>query len=328
MNLKGRNLLTLKDYSKEEINYLLELSEKFKSMKKTGINAPMFHNKNIALIFEKPSTMTRCSFEVAAHDLGIGTTYIESKSSQLGHKESIADMARVLGRIYDGIEYRGYNNDILEKLYSYSEVPVWNGLTDEYHPTQVLADLLTMKEKFGRIENLKCTYMGNAHNNTANSLLIACAKMGITLTICAPKRYYPAQDFIEECREYAKESSVSINLTEDVMEATHNADVIYTDVWVSMGEDDDVWKQRLHDLVPYQVTKQVLDNAKEAASFMHCLPAFHDTNTNIGKKIYESYNINEMEVTDEIFQSEASVVFRQAENRMHIIKAILYATLI
>lgn len=327
MNLKGRDLLTLKDYTKEEIEYLLELSVKMKSMKENGVGVPTFHSKNIALIFEKASTRTRCSFEVAAHDLGIGTTYIDSKSSQLGDKESIADTAKVLGRIYDGIEYRGHNHEFVEELARYSEAPVWNGLTDEYHPTQMIADLLTMKEKFGKVEKLKCTYMGNAHGNIGNSLLIVCAKMGIDLTICAPEKYYPAQELMEECREYAKESFASITLTEDVMEASKNADVIYTDVWVSMGEADCVWQQRIHDLMPYKVTKQIMNNAKETTIFMHCLPAFHDTNTHIGKRIYDSYRIKEMEVSDEVFQSEASVVFEQAENRMHTIKAIIYASL-
>lgn len=327
MNLRGRDLLTLKDYTKEEIEYLITLSEKMKYQKKNGISIARAEQKNIVLIFEKASTRTRCSFEVAASDLGIATTYIDSNSSQFGKKESIADTAKVLGRIYDGIEYRGHSHKIVEEFAEYAEVPVWNGLTDEYHPTQMIADLMTMKERFGTLEKLKCTYMGNAHNNIGNSLLIVCAKMGIDLTICAPKEYFPDQNLVEECREYAKKSSANIVLTENVMEAVENADVIYTDVWVSMGEEESLWEKRIHDLLPYQVNSKVMNHTKLTTIFMHCLPAFHDVNTTIGKKIFESYKIKEMEVTDDVFQSDRSVVFEQAENRMHSIKAIIYATL-
>ncbi len=327
MNLKGRNFLTLKDYSPEEIEYLLDLSAKLKDMKKKGIVEHKLIGKNVALIFEKTSTRTRCSFEVAAHDLGMGVTYLDPTGSQIGKKESIADTARVLGRMYEGIEYRGYGQEIVEDLAKYAGVPVWNGLTNEYHPTQMLADMLTIREKLGRLKGFNLVYMGDARYNMGNSWMIACAKMGINFTACAPKAYHPAQELVEQCKIYAAESGATITLSEDVMAATKNADVIYTDVWVSMGEPDEVWAERIEALLPYQVNKKVMDNASDNVIFMHCLPAFHDLKTKIGKEIHDKFNLDEMEVTDEVFESEASVVFDEAENRMHTIKAVMAATL-
>ena len=327
MNLYGKNFLTLKDFSQEEITYFLDLAAELKEKKKKGILVDEFKGKNVALIFEKTSTRTRCSFEVAAHDLGMGTTYLEPASSQIGKKESIADTARVLGRMFDGIEYRGYGQSIVEELAKYAGVPVWNGLTNEYHPTQMLADMLTIREKLGKLKGIKLVYMGDARYNMGNSWMIACSKMGMDFVACAPKKYFPNDELVAECKEFAKASGATITLCEDVKEATKDADVIYTDVWVSMGEPDEVWAERIHDLLPYQVNKAVMDNAKDSAIFMHCLPAFHDLGTDIGKKIAEKFNINEMEVTDEVFESEQSVVFDEAENRMHTIKAVMYATL-
>ncbi len=327
MNLYGKNFLTLKDFSEEEITYFLDLAAELKEKKKKGILVDEFKGKNVAVIFEKTSTRTRCSFEVAAYDLGMGTTYLEPASSQIGKKESIADTARVLGRMFDGIEYRGYGQSIVEELAKYAGVPVWNGLTNEYHPTQMLADMLTIREKLGKLKGIKLVYMGDARYNMGNSWMIACSKMGMDFVACAPKKYFPNDELVAECKEFAKVSGATITLCEDVKEATKDADVIYTDVWVSMGEPDEVWAERIHDLLPYQVNKAVMDNAKESAIFMHCLPAFHDLGTDIGKKIAEKFNINEMEVTDEVFESEQSVVFDEAENRMHTIKAVMYATL-
>ncbi|MCR5610071.1 MAG: ornithine carbamoyltransferase [Lachnospiraceae bacterium] len=327
MNLYGKNFLTLKDFSQEEITYFLDLAAELKEKKKKGILVDEFKGKNVALIFEKTSTRTRCSFEVAAHDLGMGTTYLEPASSQIGKKESIADTARVLGRMFDGIEYRGYGQSIVEELAKYAGVPVWNGLTNEFHPTQMLADMLTIREKLGKLKGIKLVYMGDARYNMGNSWMIACSKMGMDFVACAPKKYFPNDELVAECKEFAKASGATITLCEDVKEATKDADVIYTDVWVSMGEPDEVWAERIHDLLPYQVNKAVMDNAKDSAIFMHCLPAFHDLGTDIGKKIAEKFNINEMEVTDEVFESEQSVVFDEAENRMHTIKAVMYATL-
>ena len=327
MELKGRNFLTLKDFSPEEIGYFLQLSKELKEKKRNGISHRMHEGKNIALIFEKTSTRTRCSFEVAAHDLGMGVTYLDPQGSQIGKKESIADTARVLGRMFDGIEYRGFGQEIVEELAQYAGVPVWNGLTNEYHPTQMLADLLTIQEKFGKLEGIKLVYMGDARYNMGNSLMIACTKMGMHFTACAPKEYCPNVELVAQCEEYAKASGGSITLTESVEEGTKDADVLYTDVWVSMGEPEEVWEERIKALSPYRVNKKAMDNAKDTAIFMHCLPAFHDLKTKIGKQIYEKYGLTEMEVTDEVFEAYADVVFEEAENRMHTIKAVMAATL-
>ena len=328
MSLKGRHFLTLKDFTPEEIRYMLDLAKDLKKKKKEGVVEKPLEGKNIALIFEKTSTRTRCSFEVAAHDLGMGVTYLDPKGSQIGKKESIADTARVLGRMFDGIEYRGYGQEIVEELAQHAGVPVWNGLTNEYHPTQMLADLLTIEEQFGSLKGIHLTYMGDARYNMGNSLMIACTKMGMHFTACAPKEYFPNTELVAQCEEYAKESGGSITLTESVEEGTKDADVLYTDVWVSMGEPDEVWAERIKALSPYQINQKAMDNAKDSAVFMHCLPAFHDLKTVIGKEIYEKYGLTEMEVTDEVFEKYADVVFREAENRMHTIKAVMYATLI
>ena len=327
MNLKGRHFLTLKDYTPEEIAYLLELSADLKKKKKEGVLTDTLRGKNVALIFEKTSTRTRCSFEVAAHDLGMGTTYLDPKGSQIGKKESIADTAKVLGSMYEGIEYRGFGQEIVEELAKYAGVPVWNGLTNEYHPTQMLADMLTIKENFGRLKGIKLVYMGDARYNMGNSYMIACAKMGMDFVACAPKKYFPNEELVAQCQEYAKASGATITLTEDVMEGTKDADVICTDVWVSMGEPDEVWAERIKDLSPYKVTKEVMANGKKESIFLHCLPSFHDLNTGIGKEMGERFGLKDMEVTDEVFQSEQSKVFQEAENRMHTIKAVMAATL-
>ncbi|MEE0289449.1 MAG: ornithine carbamoyltransferase [Lachnospiraceae bacterium] len=327
MNLKGRNFLTLKDFSPEEITYLIDLAADLKDKKKKGIPVNHYVGKNVALIFEKTSTRTRCSFEVAAHDMGMGTTYLDPSGSQIGKKESIPETARVLGRMYDGIEYRGYGQEIVEELAKYAGVPVWNGLTNEYHPTQMLADLLTIREHLGDYKGLKFVYMGDARYNMGNSLMIACAKMGMHFVACTSKEYFPSKELVAQCEEYAKASGGSVALTEDVESGTKDADVIYTDVWVSMGEPDEVWAERIKVLSPYQVNKKVMDNAKDSAIFMHCLPAFHDLKTKIGKEVYEKFGMKELEVTDEVFESEQSVVFDEAENRMHTIKAVMVATL-
>ena len=327
MDLKGRNFLTLKDFTKEEIEYFINLAADYKEKKKQGVAVDTIKGKNVALIFEKTSTRTRCSFEVAAHDLGMGTTYLDPKGSQIGKKESIRDTARVLGRIYDGIEYRGFGQEIVEELAKYAGVPVWNGLTNEYHPTQMLADLLTIREHLGRVEGVKLVYMGDARYNMGNSLMILCAKMGMNFVACAPKKYFPNEALVKECEAFAKESGATITLTEDVKEGTKGADVIYTDVWVSMGEPDEVWEERIKELSPYKVTKEVMENAGSQAIFLHCLPAFHDLETAIGKEMGERFGIKDMEVTDEVFESEQSVVFDEAENRMHTIKAVMAATL-
>ncbi|MBO5485011.1 MAG: ornithine carbamoyltransferase [Lachnospiraceae bacterium] len=327
MDLKGRNFLTLKDFTPEEISYLLELSAQLKEKKKNGIPVNHYIGKNVALIFEKTSTRTRCSFEVAAHDMGMGVTYLDPQGSQIGKKESIPDTARVLGRMFDGIEYRGFEQEIVEELAKYAGVPVWNGLTNEYHPTQMLADLLTIQEHLGRLKGVKLVYMGDARYNMGNSLMIACAKMGMHFTACTTKEYFPNQELVAQCEEYAKASGGSVTLTEDVMEGTKGADVLYTDVWVSMGEPEEVWEERIKALSPYQINKKVMENAGSQAIFMHCLPAFHDLKTKIGKQVYEKFGMSELEVTDEVFESDASVVFDEAENRMHTIKAVMVATL-
>ena len=327
MNLKGRHFLTLKDYTPEEILYLLDLAADLKAKKKAGEPHDVFHGKNIALIFEKTSTRTRCSFEVAAHDLGMGSTYLDPKGSQIGKKESIADTARVLGRMYDGIEYRGYGQEIVEELAKYAGVPVWNGLTNEYHPTQMLADMLTIREHFGYLKGIRLVYMGDARYNMGNSLMIACSKLGMHFTACTSSKYFPDEKLVEECRGYAAESGATITLTEDAMEGTKGADVVYTDVWVSMGEPDEIWEERIRELSPYKVTAAIMKNAGEQAIFLHCLPAFHDLKTTIGKEMGDRYDIQDMEVTDEVFESAQSKVFDEAENRMHTIKAVIAATL-
>ena len=327
MDLKGRSFLKLLDYTKEEIEYLLDLAADYKEKKKNGILVDTLRGRNVALIFEKTSTRTRCAFEVAANDLGMGTTYLDPSGSQIGKKESIADTARVLGGMYEGIEYRGFGQDIVEKLAQYAGVPVWNGLTNEFHPTQMLADLLTIREKFERLGGIKLVYMGDARYNMGNSLMVACAKMGMHFVACAPASYFPEKKLVEECKALAEQSGGSITLTEDVIAGTKGADVVYTDVWVSMGEPDEVWESRIKELAPYQVNNDVMKNAGEASIFMHCLPAFHDLETKIGKEMSKKFNITEMEVTDEVFESAQSVVFDEAENRMHTIKAVMAATL-
>lgn len=327
MNLKGRNFLTLKDFTPEESVGLVDLAAEYKQKKKQGILHDTLRGKNIALIFEKTSTRTRCSFEVAAHDLGMGTTYLDPSGSQIGKKESIADTARVLGRMYDGIEYRGFEQSIVEELAKYAGVPVWNGLTNEYHPTQMLADMLTIREHFGYLKDIKLTYMGDARYNMGNSLMIVCAKLGMHFTACTAKEYFPEEALVAQCREYAAQSGATITLTEDAAAGTKGADVIYTDVWVSMGEPEEVWAERIAKLSPYKVTKEIMDNAGEKAVFLHCLPAFHDLKTKIGKVQSEKYGFTELEVTDEVFESAQSLVFEEAENRMHTIKAVLAATL-
>ena len=327
MDLKGRNFLTLKDFTPEEITYLIDLAADVKEKKKQGIPVDHWRGKNVALIFEKDSTRTRCSFEVAAHDMGMGTTYLGPTGSQMGKKESIEDTARVLGRMYDGIEYRGFGQEIVEELAKYAGVPVWNGLTNEYHPTQMLADMLTIRENFGKLKGLKLVYMGDARYNMGNSLMVACSKLGLHFVACTTEEYFPNAELVAQCEEYAKESGATITLTSDVKEGTKNADVIYTDVWVSMGEPDEVWEKRIKELSPYKVTKDVMANANKGAIFLHCLPAFHDLKTKIGKEMGERFGIQDMEVTDEVFESEQSKVFDEAENRMHTIKAVMMATL-
>lgn len=327
MNLKGRSFLKLMDYTPEEILYLIDLSAELKNKKKQGILHDSLIGKNIALIFEKTSTRTRCSFEVAAHDLGMHVTYLDPSGSQIGKKESIKDTARVLGRMFDGIEYRGYGQDIVEELAEYAGVPVWNGLTNEFHPTQMLADMLTVREHLGKLKGVKFVYMGDARYNMGNSLMVTCAKLGMHFVGCTSKKYFPDPKLVEYCSDVASHTGATITLTEDVVEGTKDADVIYTDVWVSMGEPEEVWEERIQDLTPYQVNAKVMANAKKSAIFMHCLPAFHDLETKVGKEIYEKFGLTEMEVTDEVFESKQSVVFDEAENRMHTIKSVMLATL-
>ena len=327
MNLKGRHFLTLKDYTEEEILYLLDLSAELKDKKKKGILVDTLKGKNVALIFEKTSTRTRCAFEVAAHDLGMGTTYLDPSGSQIGKKESIADTARVLGGMYEGIEYRGFGQEIVAELAKCAGVPVWNGLTNEDHPTQMLADLLTIREHLGHLKGVKLVYMGDARYNMGNALMIACSKVGMHFVACAPEKYFPAPELVAECEAFAALSGGSVTLTEDVSSAVKGADVIDTDVWVSMGEPDEVWEERIRDLTPYKVTMDVMNAAGPQAIFLHCLPSFHDLKTKIGKEMGERFNVTELEVTDEVFESARSVVFDEAENRMHTIKAVMLATL-
>ena len=327
MNLYGRDFLKLLDYTPEEIQGLVDLAADLKAKKKAGEPVDRLRGKNVALIFEKTSTRTRCSFEVAANDLGMGSTYLEPASSQIGKKESIADTARVLSRMFEGIEYRGFEQSIVEELARYATVPVWNGLTNEFHPTQMLADLLTIQEHFGHTKGIKLTYMGDARYNMANSLMVTCAKMGMHFTACSNKNYFPDPALVKQCEEIAKTTGGSIRLTEDAMEGTKGVDVIYTDVWVSMGEPVAVWDERIRALSPYQVNKAIMDNAGPKAVFLHCLPAYHDLKTQIGKEMGEKFGRTEMEVTDEVFESSQSLVFDEAENRMHTIKAVMAATL-
>lgn len=327
MDFKGKHFLKLLDFTPKEIEALIDLASNLKAKKKAGEPVDVLRGKNIAVIFEKTSTRTRCAFEVAAHDLGMGVTYLDPAGSQIGKKESIADTARVLGRMFDGIEYRGFGQDLVEELAQHAGVPVWNGLTNEFHPTQILADFLTLKEKFGTLEGLKFVYMGDARYNMGNSLMVGCAKMGMHFVGCAPKKYQPDAALVKQCEDIAKETGAVIAFEEDPITATKDADAIYTDVWVSMGEPDEVWEERIHDLLPYRVTMELMKNAGERAVFMHCLPAFHDLKTKIGKEINEKFGLDCMEVTDEVFESEHSVVFDEAENRMHTIKAVMAATL-
>ena len=325
--MKGKSLLKLLDFTPAEIVEFLDLSADFKAKKKAGIPHKIHEGKNIVLLFEKDSTRTRCAFEVAGADLGMSVTYLGPSGSQMGKKESIADTARVLGRMYDGIEYRGFAQTIVEDLAKYAGVPVWNGLTNEFHPTQILADLLTIREHFGELKGKKLVYMGDARFNMGNSLMVGCAKMGMHFVACSPAKYFPGEELVKQCQAIAAETGATLEFISDPMVATKGADVIYTDVWVSMGEPDSVWEERIKELTPYRVTKQLMDNAGSQCRFMHCLPAFHDLNTTIGKQIYDKFGITCMEVTDEVFESEASIVFDEAENRMHTIKAVMAATL-
>ncbi len=325
--LKGKDFLKLLDFSSDEISYLLELAADLKDKKKKGIAHKYCDGKNVALIFEKTSTRTRCSFEVAARDLGMGTTYLDPAGSQIGKKESIADTARVLSGMFDGIEYRGFGQEIVEELAEYSSVPVWNGLTNEFHPTQILADFLTIKEHFGYLAGINFVYVGDARFNMGSSLMVGCAKMGLNFTVCAPEEYYPDKALVAECESIAKESGAALNFTEDITKAVKNADVIYTDIWVSMGESAEAWDKRLKDLMPYQVNKEMFAKAPETAVFMHCLPSYHNKDTVIGKEVCEKYGTDALEVTDDVFESEKSLVFKEAENRMHTIKAVMAATI-
>lgn len=325
--LKGKSFLKLLDFTPNEIEYLLDLSAKLKAQKKSGVKHRLCEGKNLALIFEKTSTRTRCSFEVAAYDLGMNVTYLDPTGSQIGKKESIADTARVLGSIYDAIEYRGFGQDIVEDLSKYSKVPVYNGLTNEFHPTQILADFLTIREYFGRLKGINLVYMGDARYNMGNSLMVGCAKMGLSFTVCAPEEYFPDGKLTEKCKEIAGFTGATINFETDPEKAVKNADVIYTDVWVSMGEPEAVWQERINELIKYQVNDELMSMAKSDTVFMHCLPAFHNLETTIGKEIGEKFNLNAMEVTDSVFESDKSIVFKEAENRMHTIKAVLAATL-
>ena len=327
VNLRGRSYLKLLDFTPEEIRYLIDLAKNFKDLKRTNTPHKYLEGRNIVLLFEKTSTRTRCSFEVAGNDLVMGVTYLDPGSSQMGKKESIEDTARVLGRMYDGIEYRGYSQELVTELAQYAGVPVWNGLTDQFHPTQMLADLLTIEEHFGFLKGINFTFMGDARNNMGNSLMVACAKMGLNFTACAPKDLWPDKDLVDVCKGIAAENHCTINLTEDAQEGTKGADVVYTDIWVSMGEPDSVWETRIKLLSPYQVNEKIMENAGSQAIFMHCLPSFHDRKTAIGEDIYQKFGLAEMEATDKVFEAKYSKVFDEAENRMHTIKAVMYATL-
>ncbi len=327
MNLKGRSFLKLLDYTPEEIGALLELAAELKAKKKAGITHRLHEGKNVALIFEKTSTRTRCSFEVAAADLGMHPVYLDPKASQIGKKESIADTARVLGRMFDGIEYRGFGQERVEALAAYAGVPVWNGLTNEFHPTQILADFLTIREHFSGLQGKKLVYMGDARYNMGNSLMVGCAKMGLHFVACAPEKYFPAADLVEACRAIAAETGAILEFETEPEKAVQGADVIYTDIWVSMGEPEEVWEERIHDLLPYQVNEALMAAAGPQCRFMHCLPSYHDLGTENGLAIYEKFGLEAMEVTNEVFEGEQSIVFDEAENRMHTIKAVMAATL-
>lgn len=327
VNLRGKSFLTLLDFAPKEIEYLLDLAQDLKRAKYAGYERPLLKGKNVVLLFEKDSTRTRCAFEVGAYDLGMNVTYLGPSGSQMGKKESIKDTARVLGRMYDGIEYRGFAQETVETLAKYSGVPVWNGLTDKFHPTQILADFMTIREKFGKLKGIKLAYVGDARNNMGNSLMVGCAKMGLDFRAVAPKSLWPEEELVETCKKIALENEANIMLTEDVLEGTKDVDVIYTDVWVSMGEPDHVWEKRISLLKPYQVNMDMINNASKNVIFMHCLPAFHDLNTTIGREIYEKFGLESMEVTDEVFESKHSVVFDEAENRLHTIKAVMLATI-
>ena len=327
MNLKGKSFLKLLDFTPEEITGLIDLAADLKAKKKAGESHDMFRGKNIALIFEKTSTRTRCAFEVAGHDLGMGVTYLDPTGSQIGKKESIADTARVLGRMFDGIEYRGFGQEIVEALSKYSCVPVWNGLTNEFHPTQILADMLTIRERFGTLSGIKLVYMGDARYNMGDSLMVGCAKLGMDFVACAPAKYFPNAELVAQCQAIAKQTGATLQFIEDPAEAVKGAHVLYTDVWVSMGEPDEVWAERIHDLEPYRIDAALMAKARPDAVFMHCLPAFHDLGTGIGRQIHEKFGLDCMEVTDEVFEGPQSIVFDEAENRMHTIKAVMAATL-
>lgn len=327
MDFYGRDFLKILDFSEGELRYMLETAKKLKEVKKAGRSHKFFPNKNIAIVFEKTSTRTRCSFEVAGYDLGMGVTYLDPTGSQMGHKESIADTARVLARFYDGIEYRGFDQKVVEDLAKYADVPVWNGLTDECHPTQALADFMTMEEHLGNLKGLTLAFVGDSRNNVANSLMAMSAKMGVNFIACGPEELYPADDLVEKCREIAAKNGCEITVTSDVSALDGKADAIYADVWLSMGEDKEKWGERIEQLKPYQVTMEMMNRAKPTTIFLHALPSFHDLNTSVAKDVYEKFGIEEMEVTNEVFESERSVVFDEAENRMHTIKAVMFLTL-
>ena len=327
MDFYGRDFLRILDFSEEELRYMLKIAKEFKKMKHEGINHKVFPNKNIAILFEKTSTRTRCSFEVAGYDLGMGVTFLDPSGSQMGHKESIADTARVLSRIYDGIEYRGFDQKIVDDLAKYADVPVWNGLTDECHPTQALADFMTMEERFGKLEGLTLAFVGDTHNNVCNSLMAMSAKMGVNFIACGPKSLKPADEMVAKCQAVAERNNCTITITDDVNVLNGKADAIYTDVWLSLGEDKDKWGERIELLKPYQVNIQMMNNAKPETVLLHCLPSFHDLNTSIAQDIHERFGLTEMEVTNEVFESDRSIVFDQAENRMHTIKTVMFLTL-
>lgn len=327
MNFYGKDFLRILDFSEDELRYMLEISKKFKQMKQDGQNHKYFPNKNIAILFEKTSTRTRCSFEVAGYDLGMGVTFLDPTGSQMGHKESIADTARVLSRIYDGIEYRGFDQKIVDDLAKYSNVPVWNGLTDECHPTQALADFMTIEEKFGHLKGLTLAFVGDTHNNVANSLMAMSAKMGVNFIACGPDNLKPSDDIIAKCKPIADKNGCTITVTDDVHALDGKVDAIYTDVWLSLGEPQEKWGERIELLKPYQVNMEMINRAKPETIFLHCLPAFHDLNTSIGRDVHDKFGVSEMEVTNEVFESKHSIVFQQAENRMHTIKAVMFLTL-
>ena len=327
VNIRGRSFLTLLDFTPDEINYLLDLATEFKRMKNNGVEHKWLSDKQIVLLFEKTSTRTRCAFEVGARDLGMGVTFLDSGSSQMGKKESLEDTAKVLGRMFDGIEYRGFKQSVVEDLAKYSGVPVWNGLTDAFHPTQMLADIMTAREEFGDMRGRKLTFFGDARNNVANSLMVVSAKLGMHFCACGPKELMPAADLVEKCQAIAKETGAVLEFTDDVKQGAKDCDVLYTDIWVSMGEPDELWEKRIAQLRPYQVNRDVMAMAKPTAIFLHCLPSFHDRNTTVGEDIYQKFGLEAMEVTDDVFLGTQARQFQEAENRMHTIKAVMYATL-